>query len=409
MSLRNKPSGLMKSTAKKVARAQRECEIKRKLASYDNEKALQEKPNQPKDNYLEQRLSDVDDINDELAEWIHQLQTLLEHSLKAEDSVSFEHLRIRETFPPMELPQELLAESKKLQFCQPKSPPKWLMRLLPFLEKHYINSLKKAELNYQMAQKQYEETESSRQVSLEHLKANYEWKKHSFILDIKKRNAEIDELAAAYQDGEASAVEIYNEMVLERSEYPTLEEFQYISYTNEDKVALPQQFQVAYVPESKQLKIEYELPKAKIIPTIAEVQYDHSKDEIRGIARKPVEIEELYQDIVTAIALRTINEVFTADLAQHLDTVVFNGFVQTIDSTTGKHSQIYLISVLATKDSFTSIDFNNIDKLTCLRNLGAQISSYLTAMQPVQPIVDFNMVEAKSAPKENIHLVRESS
>ncbi|MDZ8054063.1 MAG: hypothetical protein RMX68_019800 [Aulosira sp. ZfuVER01] len=383
MSFRSRPSVLMKTTAKKFARNQRQSEIKRKLAVREQEKSLHIKQNQTKHNYLEQRLADVEDINREIAEWIHQLQTLLEHTLKPEDTISFEDLRIQETFPEMEVPPDLLAESELTQCYQPKSPPKWLIRLFPFIEKEYINAQKKAELDCQITKKEYEEAETSRQLSLDHLKANYEWKKHSFILDNKKRNAEVDELEAAYQDGEESAVEIYNEMVLERSEYPSLEEFQYLCYTKQDKVAFTQEFQVAYVSESKQLVIEYELPAAKIIPTIAAVKYDHTKDEIHGITRKPSEIEGLYQDIVAAITLRTISEVFAADLAQHLDLVVFNGFVQTVDSTTGTNVQTCLISVRATKDSFRSLNFNHIDKLTCLQNLGAQMSSDLTAMQPV--------------------------
>jgi restriction system protein len=409
MPRKNSPSGVIKATVKEVARAQRQAAIQRKRTDREHEKDLQQRQKQTKQEYLEQRLADVDEINGEIAEWIHQLETLLESTLGLEDIISFEDLRIRETFPAMEVPQELLAASTLPKFHKPKSPPQWLIKLLPFLEQQYIKTLKQAESNYQLTKKKFEEADNNRQVSLEHCKANYEWKKHSFILDIKKRNAEVDELEAAYQDGEESAVEIYNEMVLERSEYPSLEEFKYISYTNQDKSAFTQQFKVVYVPESKQLVIDYELPAAKIIPTIAEVNYDHSKDEIHGVARKPIEIEELYQDIVAAITLRTITEVFTADLAQHLDKVIFNGFVHTVDSTTGKDVQTYLISVRATKDSFSGIDVNNIDKLACLGNLEAEISSNLTAMRPVQPIVDFNMVNAKSTSPENIHTAQQSS
>lgn len=409
MTRKSSPSNVIKATVKEVARAERQAAIQRKRTVRENEKALQQRQKSLKQEYLEQRLTDVDEINGEIAEWIHQLETLLECTLGVEDTISFEELRIREIFPAIELPQELLAASTIPKFHQPKSPPQWLIKLLPFLKQQYIKALKQAESNYQLAQKQSEEAESNRQVSLEHFKANYEWKKHSFILDIKKRNAEVDELESAYLDGEESAVIIYNEMVLERSEYPSLEEFKYLSYTNQDKAAFTQQFQVAYVPESKQLVVNYELPAAKIIPTIAEVNYDHSKDEIHGVARKPIEIEDLYQDIVAAITLRTITEVFSADLGQHLDQVIFNGFVQTVDSITKKDIQTYLISVRATKDSFSGINVNNLDKLTCLRNLGAEISSNLTAMRPVQPIVDFNMVNTKSTSPENIHAVQQSS
>ncbi len=424
MTRKSSPSSVIKATVKEFARAERQAAIQRKRAIREHEKALQQRQKPAKHEYLDQRLTDVDEINGEIAEWIHQLETLLESNLGVEDTISFEDLRIRETFPAMEIPQELLTASTLPTFDKPKSPPEWLIQLLPFLKQQYINKLKQAESNYQNIKHKFEEEESNRQVSLEHFKANYEWKKHSFILDIKKRNAEVNELEAAYLDGEESAVIIYNEMLLERSEYPSLEEFKYLSYTNEDKAAFAQEFKLAYVPESKQLVIDYELPAAKIIPTIAEVNYDHNKDEIQGVNRKPIEIEELYQDIVAAITLRTITEVFSADLGQHLDKVIFNGFVQTVDSTTKKQLQTYLISVQAAKDSFNGIhissvqaakdSFNgihisNIDKLTCLRNLGAEISSNLIAMHPVQPIVDFNMVNTKSTSPENIHPTQQSS
>jgi restriction system protein len=403
MTSKSSLSSVIKATAKEVARAQRQAEISRKHELSEQEKGLQQKSEKNQQKYLNQRLTDADEINGEIAEWIHQLQSLLEHTLKPEDTTSFEDLRIRETFPAMEVPQDLLAASTVPTFSQPQSPPKWLIKLLPFLKQQYINNQKKAEENYQVTKQKFAEVESNRQVTLEHFKANYEWKKHSFILDIKKRNAEVDELEAAYQDGDESAVIIYNEMVLERSEYPSLEQFQYLAYTNQDKAAFAQNFKVVYVPESKQLVIDYQLPNAKIIPTVAEVTYDHDKDEIKGVNRKPIEIEELYQDIVTAITLRTITEVFSADIAQHLNSVVFNGFVQTVDATTAKDMQIYLISVSATKDSLSDVNVNNIDKLTFLKSLGAEISSNLIEMSPVQPIVKLNMVNSQSQLQENIH------
>ncbi|MDZ7963161.1 MAG: hypothetical protein RMY34_35800 [Aulosira sp. DedQUE10] len=394
------PSRLVKDTAKECARAHRQAEIEKRRAAHKSKKALQQKQNGL--SYLEQRLANVDEINAEVADWIHELQTILEHTLVAEDTISFDDLRIRDTFPAMETPLQLSIASQRPQFHKPLSLPPWLMRRLPFLEQRYLKALQKAESNYQLAKQKYEETESSRQVSLERLKANYEWHKHTSILEIKKRNAEVDELEEAYQAGAEAAVALYNEMVLERSEYPSLEDLQYISYTDEHKVAFPQQFQVAYVSEAKQLVIDYELPFWKIIPTIAEVRYDGGKDEIYGIPRTLLEIEELYQNIVAGITLRTISEVLAADQGQHLDIVVFNGFVQKFDSNTKKHIQTNLISVKAYKDSFSNLNFSTIDKLTCLRKLGAQMSSHLAAIQPVQSIVDLNMVNAKVMLQEDI-------
>ncbi|MEH2292146.1 hypothetical protein [Nostoc sp.] len=346
-------------------------EIQRKQVVRKYKKALEQRENPSKHNYLAQRLADIDEINTEIADWIYELQNILEHTLRTENTISVDDLRIKEIFPAMKAPQELLVSSQIPQFHKPPSLFKWVIQLLLFLEKAYIRAVKKAESNYQLAKKQYEEAETSRQVSLEHSKANYNSNKHTFILEIKKCNSEVDELETGYKNGQQAAIVIYNKMILERSAYPSLEGFQCLSYTDKDQIAFPKKFQVSYLSEAKQLMIDYELPNAKIIPTIAGLKYDHSKDKIMGTTRKPIEIGELYQDIVAAITLRTIREVFIADMAQHLNIVVFNGFVQKVDPVTRKDTQTYLISVQVTKDSFNSLNFDTIDKLTCLRNLGA--------------------------------------
>ncbi|BAZ01514.1 hypothetical protein NIES37_55160 [Tolypothrix tenuis PCC 7101] len=396
------PSSLVKDTAKECARSHRQKEIERKQATNKAKKLLQQKKKLHQPNYLEQRLSDVDEINAEITDWINELQTILEHTLAVEDIVSFDNLRIRDTFPAMETPKQLSMALPKPKFYKLPVLPNWLIQRLPFLQQIYQQALQNAELNYQLAKQKYEEKETSRQLSIERLKANYEWRKHTAILETKKRNAEVDELEEAYYARFETAVVLYNEMVLERSEYPTLADLQYISYTDENKVAFPQQFQVAYISEAKQLVIDYELPVWRIIPTIAELRYDGGKDEIYGIPRTLREIEELYENIIASITLRTISEVFAADLGQHLDWVVFNGFVQKLDSNIKKSIPLNLISVRAAKEIFSNLNFTTMDKLTCLRKLGAQISSHLTAIQPVQSIADLNIANAKVRLQEDI-------
>ena len=87
-------------------------------------------------------------------------------------------------------------------------------------------------------------------------------------------------------------------MVLERSSYPE---------------GFPQEFRTAYLPESKELVIEYELPDTTIIPTASEYTYVKAKDEIKEKERKAADVKSLYQDIVAAVCLRTIHELFEAD------------------------------------------------------------------------------------------------
>jgi len=48
------------------------------------------------------------------------------------------------------------------------------------------------------------------------------------------------------------------------------------------------------------------------------------------------------------------------------------------------------------------LDLSRVDKFTCLRNLGAQVSPRPSELQAVKPIVDFNMVDKRFVEHENI-------
>jgi restriction system protein len=226
-----------------------------------------------------------------------------------------------------------------------------------------------AKSEYQKALKQYKEAQQA------------------FEQKVQQRNQEVTEFEKAYQEGDPSAISAYCTMVLERSEYPD---------------GFPQEFRVAYVPESKQLVIEYELPNAGIVPHVAEYKYVKTKDNIEEKARKVSDIKTLYQDIVASVCLRTVHEVFEADQGKALDVVVFNGFTQAVDPATGRDIRPHLISLRVTRERFDEIDLSRVDKQACLRNLGAQVSSKPDEMLPVKPIVEFKMVDKRFVEQSDV-------
>jgi restriction system protein len=184
----------------------------------------------------------------------------------------------------------------------------------------------------------------------------------------------------AYSAGERQAIIAYCTMVLERSEYPE---------------GFPQEFRIAYSSDSKELVIDYELPTKGVVPTAQEFRYVKAKDRIEEKPRKTSEIKDLYQDVVAAAAIRTLHEVFEADQGNHLAVAVFNGFVSTRDAATGQPIRPCLVSVRSTRQAFTGLDLAHIDKKACLRNLGAQVSPQPTELQPVKPLIEFDMVDRR--------------
>ncbi len=194
------------------------------------------------------------------------------------------------------------------------------------------------------------------------------------------RDAEVDAFEVSYNEGEPEAIVTYTTMVLERSSYPE---------------GFPQNFSVAYTKSSKQVVVEYELPPANIVPQEKEFKYIKSRDDFTTTFRKAADIKVVYAEVIASIALRTLHEIFEADCAGHVETCCFNGYVSTIDPATGRDIQPHLISVRTTRERFTDIDLARVDKAICLKNLGAQVSRAAAEAQPVKPIVEFDMADAR--------------
>ena len=86
---------------------------------------------------------------------------------------------------------------------------------------------------------------------------------------------------------------------------------------------------MAFVPESKQLVVELELPGLDTVPRAREYKYVRARDEIQSTRRPASQIKALYAQIVAQTTLRTLHELFEADRTEELETIVFNGFVKT--------------------------------------------------------------------------------
>ena len=72
--------------------------------------------------------------------------------------------------------------------------------------------------------------------------------------------------------------------------------------------------------------------------------------------------------------MRTIHELFEADRAGLVETIVFNGHVETVNAATGKTERPCLVTVRTTRDAFLDRDFARIDAEACLLDLSAGLS-----------------------------------
>ena len=95
------------------------------------------------------------------------------------------------------------------------------------------------------------------------------------------------------------------------------------------------------------------------------------------------------------MTLRTIHELFEADRTSLIDTVVFNGIVETTDPRTGQPIQPCLVTLRTTKDTFMAISLGNVDPGACLQHLNASVSKRPEELAPVRPVLEFDMVNKR--------------
>jgi len=387
----------MAAVARDAARAQRQAAANQRRMIRDHERAMRQAERnrtlaakEARQRYIEERLQEIEDKNDALSEYIQELRSILDDTLTIDDTISFDSLRSHDGFRQFVIPKviaEPLAEPvRDLFFAEIKSP-NWFMSLFPSVKAKYEESLNRAEGAYQNALKQFTLSEAQRQSQIAKLRQQYEAERAAFQRKQEDQNAEVNDFEKAYLEGDRDAIIAYCSMVLERSVYPE---------------NIDQKFRVTYSVESEELVIEFDLPRPDIVPSVLEYKYVKARDAIDTKPRKQTEIKELYQDVIAAIALRTIHEVLESDQGEHVRVVAFNGFVNTIDPTTGRDIRPCLISIRTTRERFEEIDLSRVDKRACLRNLGAQVSPRPDERIAVKPLVEFNMIDKRFVPGSDV-------
>jgi restriction system protein len=98
---------------------------------------------------------------------------------------------------------------------------------------------------------------------------------------------------------------------------------------------------------------------------------------------------------VAQVAIRTLHELLKSDKAGHIDTVVFNGLVDTTDPGSGQGIRPCLVTVRATRESFSQLDLDHVEPLACLKHLSAGVSKSPAELLPVRPVLEFNMVDPR--------------
>ena len=286
----------------------------------------------------------------ELAVWNEKIRTYNEHVAQYNDNL----LKLKQSY---------------------KEAKEEYRRLRPQYEDDWRKLIKEHEALKQRRNREHESAiERMRTRHLESLR-KWEQERQKYNEERERRNKQVDQKRENYLSNDTSEIVDYCDMVLSSTEYPEY---------------FPQNFELDYIEETKTLIAEYYLPKLEDIPTVKEWKYVQSKDTVSSTPLSEAFRNKLYDDLVCQIALRSLYELFAADAANALESIVFNGRVQSIDKATGLPFDACILSVQAGKKEFNEINLALVEPRACIKKLKGVASSKLHQLAPVAPILQMD-------------------
>jgi restriction system protein len=329
--------------------------------------------------YTEARQSEVDALNAEVAANVAVLESLLLSTLEVDDYLDFELLKERPTLPPF-TPGEVATPEPEPELVLPPAPA-GMAKLVPGAKGKYQRAVESAREAHRIASDEYEVRERGRKAALANAQAAHEAEITSLATRAGEQHREVEAFRARFDRDDPAAIVEYFSLVLDRSGYPE---------------GFPKQHKMAYVPESRQLVVEYGLPSVESsIPAVKQYRYIRARDSVEQSPRPATQSKSLYASIVAQVAIRTLHELFEADRGAKLETIVLNAFVNTVDPATGNAVSPHLVTLRTSREAFTQLDLRNVEPLACLKGLNAAVSKSPSELVPVRPILAFDMVDPR--------------
>ncbi len=367
----------------KVAEWERmwERRLEQQRKAHERNKLAQERAN--KKEAIEQNKQLAAERTEEAESAISEITTTLQKTLSVDDTIDWNSLKDFSKFgkskPSSPIPDDFPPEP---QPSDAEFQPKLGLVDKLFSTNKGRSKSEAAKALFESAHQTWESDKARIIDQNEQLKKKHEmdvkiWgkEKAEFLVQQEEKNSQVDQQKRAYESIELDAVESYCDLVLSNSQYPDY---------------FPKEWEMSYNPENKILIIDYILPDLDNLPRIKEVKYVQSKNEFKESFLTEKTREQMFDELLYQITLRTIHELFEADSADALAAVVLNGLVNHIDKATGQEVNACVLSIQAQKDEFNNINLEQVDPKACFKNLKGIGSSKLHTITPVPPVLKLN-------------------
>ena len=237
------------------------------------------------------------------------------------------------------------------------------------------------------ANKAYEQRVAKAEI--QHRESAEQWKaaRAAFLINQQTENDAVDQHRNAYLGKDPTAIEGYCDLVLSRSEYPDF---------------MPREYEIDYMSDTKILVLDYSLPSIDALPTLVEVKYVASRNILTEKHLSQIQATKLYDELIYQVVLRTLYELFTADVVGAVEAIVLNGYVRSIDKSTGHEVELCILSIQAGRSEFMALNLAQVEPKRCFKTLMGVGSSKLHSMAAVAPIMSIHRDDRRFIDPHNV-------
>jgi restriction system protein len=320
---------------------------------------------------------------------LRAIENILTVALTARSRFDWDALKDHSPFStpkPLPPPAHGFPPEPRLSATRQEPALSLLDRLLPSrkakreleVELQYQEALRRWQASIKEWKKSIENIENLNQqnkISSERILEDWNNRRECFLKDQETNNAKIDDRKRAYLEKSVTAIVDYCDCVLGNSGYPD---------------SFPKSYELEYLAESRTLLVDYQLPALEDLPLVKEVKYVASRDELIETKLTDAVLRRMYDELLYKISLRSMFELFRADEIDGIESIVFNGWVQSIDRATGQEISPCILSVQAMKSEFLQINLSQADPKACFKKLKGVGSSKLCELAAIRPILTLN-------------------
>lgn len=332
--------------------------------------------------YQEERAAEVQHLNDDLASRLDQLQSVLTDGLERNTVIDVSKMMLTPSLPALDL-----SNLEKQKPVDPEwseyepSPLTGLASLLPWRKTEYEQALADAQQAFDNKKREVNDRRLLLQKTIDSHTAAHLKEVERINSEAAAFNAKLNAWREALAQLDKTAIEDYVLLVLNQHPLP---------------IDFPKAYKVAFVAASKQIVLEYDLPEiGTSIPTCKGYSYVRASDKVNESPLPEKQRRALYSGLIAQAVLRALHDIFQSDNRDIIESIVLNGYVDTIDPSNGQRIRPCIVTVRVTKDSFSKFNLKNVDPIAALQALNASFSKSPAELAPVRPLLEFDMVDPR--------------